>query len=65
MTDEPSSLCPIPGLGHCLGERCSYWDPEKGCLGVGLCFDDDPPAASADPDPFAESVILGCYEDQD
>jgi hypothetical protein len=65
MRDHTTPLCPIPGLGHCVGERCNYWDPDKGCLGVGLCFDAEPPAQYSQPELFGENIILSCYEDPD
>jgi len=68
MSEDHTSVCPIPGLGHCLGERCNFWDPQKGCVGVGLCFDSEVQkesgAAPAD-DLFADHIILSAYEDCD
>jgi hypothetical protein len=34
--------CPLPNIGPCVGERCNYWDPDQGCLGVGIAFGADP-----------------------
>jgi hypothetical protein len=65
MTDELITLCPIPGLGHCVGERCNFWDPDQGCLGVGLCFDAPPSPEYADPENFGANVLLSAYEDPD
>lgn len=65
MPDQTLSLCPIPGLGHCVGERCNYWDPEQGCIGVGLCFDAPPGPEYTHPDLFGDTVILSAYEDCD
>jgi len=65
MPEEHKTRSPIPGLGHCVAERCNFWDPDQGCLGVGLCFDAPPPPEFADPENFGENIILGCYEDPD
>ncbi|MFH1595136.1 MAG: hypothetical protein ABIG94_02015 [Pseudomonadota bacterium] len=65
-TDSP--ICPIPSLGHCVGERCNFWDPERGCIGVGMCFDSEVQKESASTesiDPFADQIILSAYEDLD
>ncbi len=24
-----TTICPIPGLGYCLYERCQYWDAAR------------------------------------
>lgn len=29
MDLEDQILCPIPGLGHCLYQRCPYWDAAR------------------------------------
>jgi len=68
MNASDTPICPIPGLGHCVGDRCNYWDAEKGCIGVGMCFDSEPREAVASPDaadPFADQIILSAYEDLD
>lgn len=26
MKDDTTPICPIPGLGHCVRERCNFWD---------------------------------------
>jgi hypothetical protein len=65
MNEEATPLCPIPGLGHCVAERCNFWDPDQGCLGQGLCFDAEPAPEYTDPETFRENMILGCYEDPD
>ena len=52
-------------IGPCVGERCNFWDPEQGCIGVGLCFDAEPSGEYAQPELFGEDVLLSCYEDPD
>ena len=29
MNSADQVLCPIPGLGHCLYDRCPYWDAAR------------------------------------
>jgi hypothetical protein len=29
MDFKDQILCPIPGLGHCLYDRCPYWDAAR------------------------------------
>ncbi|MBI4643693.1 MAG: hypothetical protein HY743_08230 [Deltaproteobacteria bacterium] len=41
MTTDYTPLCPLPNIGPCVEERCNFWDPEEGCLGVGVCFGAD------------------------
>lgn len=65
MPGDNETFCPIPGLGHCVGERCNYWDAEKGCLGTGMCFDSEVQKEAAADDLFAANIVLTCYEDFD
>jgi hypothetical protein len=65
---DNTPICPIPGLGHCVGDRCNFWDVERGCIGTGICFDSEPREEVASPDagdPFADHIILSAYEDLD
>ncbi len=64
MNSSDTPICPIPGLGHCVGERCNFWDEEKQEC-TGACFDTyDPVESSVQPDPNAPCVI-SFYEDYD
>ncbi len=65
MNSSDTPICPIPGLGHCVGDRCNFWDPERGCIGVGMCFDSEVQKELGADDPFAENIILSGYEDLD
>ncbi len=29
MQPEDQTLCPMPGMGHCIYERCPYWDSSR------------------------------------
>ncbi len=37
MPDHTRPVCPIPYLGHCISERCTFWDDERQECS-GLCF---------------------------
>jgi hypothetical protein len=30
-------ICPIPCMGHCISERCNFWDEERQECS-GFCF---------------------------
>lgn len=55
-------ICPIPGLGDCVRERCNFWDEgneECACD----CFNTGDPAGSPrDPD---GPCVISFYEDYD
>jgi len=66
MEEYSTPICPIPGIGLCVGERCNYWDPERGCIGAGICFDSEPPREYSPDDLFDQQIVLlSCYEDPD
>jgi len=29
MRDHTTPICPLPGLGHCVRERCNFWDEDR------------------------------------
>ena len=29
MIDHTTPICPLPGLGPCVRERCNFWDEEQ------------------------------------
>ena len=29
MNSSDQTLCPIPGMGYCLYDRCPYWDEAR------------------------------------
>jgi hypothetical protein len=64
LRDHTIPICPLPGLGHCVRERCNFWDEDKEEC-TADCFDTgDPVDAGAEPDPNAPCVI-SFYEDYD
>jgi hypothetical protein len=42
MDPDYTPICPLPDIGPCVGERCNFWDEEKGCTGAGVAFAADP-----------------------
>jgi hypothetical protein len=37
MRESDTPICPIPGLGYCVRERCNFWDEaQEQCSGA--CF---------------------------
>lgn len=64
MRDCTTPICPLPGLGYCVRERCNFWDEDQEEC-TADCFDTgDPLDAGAEPDPNAPCVI-SFYEDYD
>ena len=56
-------ICPLPGLGHCVRERCNYWDDgQEEC--TATCFDstDQETGARANVD---GGCLISFYEDFD
>jgi hypothetical protein len=29
LIDYTTIICPLPGMGHCVRERCNFWDEDK------------------------------------
>jgi hypothetical protein len=58
MCDHTTPICPLPGLGHCVRERCNFWDEEK-----EECTADCGDGGST-PDPDGPCLI-SFYEDYD
>jgi hypothetical protein len=62
--DHATPICPLPGLGHCVRERCNFWDEEKEEC-TSDCYDTyNPMDATSELDPGAPCVI-SFYEDYD
>jgi hypothetical protein len=64
MPDHTIPICPLPGLGPCVRERCNFWDEEsQEC--TSDCFDTHNPmdtTSELDPDP---PCVISFYEDND
>ena len=38
MGENDSPFCPIPDMGYCIRERCTFWDEDRQEC-TGTCFD--------------------------
>jgi len=56
MKTDDIPICPLPNIGHCVGERCNYWDPDEGCRGAGICFGFDPSFNGAEMNPADQTI---------
>jgi hypothetical protein len=63
MRDEIFPICPLPGLGHCVRERCNFWDEAQEVCTADCCDALDPEAGAASHP--GGGCILSFYEDFD
>ena len=64
MIDHTTLICPLPGMGFCVRERCNFWDEDQDECTCD-CFDTgDPVEAGASGNPDWPCVI-SFYEDYD
>jgi hypothetical protein len=62
MRDHTTPICPIPGLGHCVRERCNFWDEDQEEC-TADCFNTcDPADAGSHQNPGGPSLILFCED---
>ena len=62
--DYTTPICPLPGPGHCVLERCSCRDEEK-AEGAAECYETGEPIdATAEPD-LETPCVIAFYEDDD
>jgi len=59
IRDHTTPICPIPGLGYCVRERCNFWDEDREEC-TADCFETGDP--TRDPD---GSCLITFYEDYD
>ena len=64
LRDYTTPICPLPGLGRCVRERCNFWDEDREECTSDCLEAYDPVDASAKPDPNVPCVIP-FYEDYD
>ncbi|MGA9755453.1 MAG: hypothetical protein WBV23_09965 [Desulfobaccales bacterium] len=64
LRDYTTPICPLPGLGQCVRERCNFWDEEQeGC--AGDCYETcDPIDATSKPD-LETPCVISFEEDYD
>jgi len=64
MRDHTTPICPLPGLGHCVRERCNFWDDDQDEC-TSDCLDTcDPVEGDPSGNPYWPCVI-SLYEDYD
>jgi hypothetical protein len=63
MQDHTTPICPLPGLGHCVRERCNFWDEDQEEC-TADCFDSMEPEAGSAFNPDG-GCIISFYEDFD
>jgi hypothetical protein len=64
LQDHTTIICPLPGLGRCVRERCNFWDEDRDACTCD-CFDTDgqvEAGSNRNPD---ESCVISFYEDYD
>jgi hypothetical protein len=63
MHYETTPICPLPGLGYCVRERCNFWDEDQEVC-TADCFDaaDQETGAASNP---GGGCIIAFYEDFD
>ena len=58
LRDHTIPICPLPGLGHCVRERCNFWDEDnEEC--TSDCLD------TCDPVEADWLCVISFYEDYD
>ena len=64
LRDHTTIICPLPGLGHCVRERCNFWVEDQDACTCD-CFDTGGPGeagSSRDPD---GPCVISFSEDYD
>jgi hypothetical protein len=57
-------ICPIPGLGHCVRERCNFWDEDKEEC-TAACFETHNPMDATDSPELDPPCVISFFEDYD
>jgi hypothetical protein len=64
MQDYTAPICPIPGLGVCVRERCNFWDDKTQECTSDCYIANDPSAGTSNPD-LDTPCSISCFEDYD
>jgi hypothetical protein len=64
MRDHTAPICPLPGLGYCVRERCNFWDEEQEACAADCHETCDPIDATSKPD-LETPCVISFYEDYD
>jgi len=64
MRDHTTPICPIPGLGYCIRERCNFWDEDQEEC-TADCFEARDPLAADSPEGSDWPCVISFYEEYD
>jgi hypothetical protein len=64
LCDHTTPICPLPGLGHCVRERCNFWDEDKEEC-TADCFETCDSAEAGSPRDPNGACVISFYEDYD
>jgi hypothetical protein len=64
VRDPTTPICPLPGLGQCVRERCNFWDEEREACAAEDYETGEPMDATAKPD-LETPCVIAFYEDDD
>jgi hypothetical protein len=64
MRDVTTPICPLPGLGHCVRERCNFWDLDREECTCD-CFEALEPEGGGSPGNLDAPCLMPYYEDYD
>jgi hypothetical protein len=64
LRDHTTPICPLPGLGQCVRERCNFWDEEKEECAAEGDETGEPIDATFKPD-LETPCVIAFYEDDD
>jgi hypothetical protein len=64
LRDHTTPICPLPGLGQCVRERCNFWDEElKEC--VADCYQTCEPIDATSKGDLDSPCVIAFEEDYD
>jgi hypothetical protein len=64
IRDHTILICPLPGLGQCVRERCNFWDMDREECTCD-CFDACDPVEAGSPGNPGGSCLISFIEDFD
>jgi hypothetical protein len=62
--DHATPICPLPGLDHCVRERCNFWDEDQEECAAERYETGAPIDATSEPD-LETPCVIPFYEDYD
>jgi len=64
MINDSTPICPLPGLGPCVRERCNFWDADQQECTSDCLAAFDPIDVTSKPD-LETPCVISFYEDYD